>query len=340
MKALMWNGPRQMDLVRLDVPEPARGEALIKVAVVGICGSDLEGYLGHNSLRKPPLLMGHEFSGTIVSIGRDVKGWSVGDRVVANPLIACGTCPRCVRGRPNLCDRRQIVGIHRPGAYAEYTTVPVSCLQKFPDSLSFEDAALTEPLACALRAVRRSIADFPLVQMLVIGAGPIGILSALTAQVLGAAKVWIMDKNERRLQTAARLQLSGAFSSGDSDVAEQVRLAAGSRGVDVVLDAAGFQPTRELAIRLLNPGGIFMNIGLGIDDTVLPINHAIRSEIEIRGSFCYSPQDFSDALCLLESGKIGSEQWSTVRTLEDGIASFEELVSGQTSIGKILLSMD
>lgn len=346
MKAVMWTGAEQMEFIALALPEPKEDEALIQISYVGICGSDLEGYLGHNSLRHPPLLMGHEFSGAIVRLGRSaagapgsVNGLKEGDRVVVNPLIHCGSCPRCVRGRFNLCDRRQIIGIHRPGAYAEHVAVPVSQVVRIPEGLSDKRASLAEPLACSLRAARRAMATVPFGNVAVIGAGAIGLLCAFTAKLLGAGKVFVLDNNPLRLELVAGLGFDGAVNSADSDSLAAMQQAAGTKGIDIVIDAAGFNATRSLAKRIVNTGGTIMNIGLGSAESPLPINDMIRSETTVLGSFCYAPQDFADALTLLAEGKITEEGWTVTRPLSEGPECFRSLVRGEVPYGKIILTV-
>jgi threonine dehydrogenase-like Zn-dependent dehydrogenase len=337
MKAMIWNAPKQMDIMDVELPVIPQNEVLIQVKTVGICGSDLEGYLGHNSLRIPPLQMGHEFSGIITTIGSDVLHLQPGNRVVVNPLISCGVCLQCKRGLHSLCEVRRIIGIHRPGSYAEYVVVPAENVYPIEDHLTFETASLTEPLACSLRATRRAMAGRSLPNVVIIGAGSIGLLSGFVAKILGAGKVFILDVNEERLQTAEKLLFDGVLNSSASDIVEKLKARAGSKGIDVIVDAVGMQATRDLAIKLINPGGVIMNIGLGIDQTGLPVNHLIRFEIEIKGSFCYSGQDFIDALQLLTDGKVSEKGWSVIRPLSEGPNSFAELTSGKSGVGKILL---
>ena len=157
MKALIYEGPRLMNM--RDVPEPTPGpdEALIQVAYSGICGSELSGYLGQNTLRRPPLIMGHEFSGTIVALGEQVAAdptLAIGQRVTVNPLGYCGYCRYCMGGRHQLCPRRELLGAHRPGSFAAFVTAPARGVYPLPDNISMEHAALTEPLACALHAAQ------------------------------------------------------------------------------------------------------------------------------------------------------------------------------------------
>ncbi len=179
MKALVYEGPRQLNMQELPRPEIGPEEVLIKVAYSGICGSELGGYLGHNTLRRPPLVMGHEFSGQIAAVGSQVTAdypeLIPGMRVTANPLLYCGRCPACLAGRQNLCRQRQLLGAHRPGSYADFVKTHARMVYPLPDSLSLEQAALAEPLACAIRAVELAACS-TLDTVLVIGLGPIGLL--------------------------------------------------------------------------------------------------------------------------------------------------------------------
>ncbi|BBH20313.1 galactitol-1-phosphate 5-dehydrogenase [Paenibacillus baekrokdamisoli] len=335
MRAMVWTGPNMMNILDKEIPELGPTEVLIKVETVGICGSDLEGYLGHNSLRVPPLQMGHEFAGIIAAVGSEVTNLQVGKRVVVNPLITCGDCLQCKRGSHSLCKTRQIIGIHRPGGYAEYVTAPDSNVYPIEDHLSFETAALTEPLACSLRATRRAMERHDSPHVVVIGAGSIGLLSGFVARILGAGKIYLLDVNEERIATAKKFSFDDVFHSGTPNLIDHLQGLAGN--IDVIIDAVGLQSTRELAIKLVEPGGTIMNIGIGIDGTNLPVNHLIRSEIEIKGSFCYSEQDFIDSLQLLTDGRVSEHGWSVIRSLEEGPSSFAELTSGKSGVGKILL---
>ncbi|MBW7460403.1 alcohol dehydrogenase catalytic domain-containing protein, partial [Paenibacillus sepulcri] len=132
MEALVYQGPERITLEELEVPVPGADEVLIEVKSVGICGSELEGFLGHSSIRVPPLVMGHEFCGHITELGAGAGNLSVGDKVVVNPLISCGSCDRCLAGKHNVCRSRQIIGIHRPGAFARFVAVPAANVLQVP----------------------------------------------------------------------------------------------------------------------------------------------------------------------------------------------------------------
>ncbi len=331
----MWTEPNKMEIQEVSIPDLQKDEVLIKVDVVGICGSEIEGFLGHNSLRVPPLIMGHEFSGVVENT--DGSPDLIGKRVVVNPLISCGKCNRCLKGLENLCDNRSILGIHRPGAFGEYVSVPSSAVLPIPDHLNSFAASLTEPLACSLRATKRAMANHPFANVVVYGAGTIGLLSAFVAKILGAENVIVLDLNQERLNTIQESGIAHVIQSNKENVEERVKEIAGQKGVDIIIDAAGFVPTRQQAIKIINPGGVIMNIGLGVDETPIPINQTIRSEITELGSFCYTKQDFYEALQLLVNGQISEKVWSEVRPIENGHQSFVDLVSGNVVKSKIFL---
>ncbi|MEN2769006.1 galactitol-1-phosphate 5-dehydrogenase [Ornithinibacillus xuwenensis] len=340
MKVLSWNGPKQMDIEERPVPEIKADEVLVKVDVVGICGSEIEGFLGHNSLRVPPLVMGHEFSGRVTELGVAVTGVTKGAKVVVNPLLTCETCKQCVRGNETLCENRQIIGIHRSGAFAEYVAVPASAIVEVPESLDSYAASLAEPLACCFRAVRRAMALHSVPNVLIYGAGAIGLLSSFVAKELGANKVIVADINEERLATLKDVGITYTLNNGKDDFEQQLEDIVGYKGVDVIIDAVGFQPTRSQSAKLVNPGGVIMNVGLGIDETTVPINHFIRSEVTVLGSFCYTRQDFQDAVQLLVESKVTPKGWTEVRTLEEGQQSFMDLVEGKVKNSKIFLNIN
>ena len=174
MKALVWEGPRLMNMRDVAEPEPEPDEVLIKVAYSGICGSELGGYLGENTLRVPPLVMGHEFSGEIAKLGSQANqhkpNLAVGQRITVNPLVHCGRCRACLAGQFNLCQGREILGIHRPGSFADFIKAPAAMVYPLPDHLSLEHAALAEPVGCAVRAVKLAGCT-PMDSLLITGPG-------------------------------------------------------------------------------------------------------------------------------------------------------------------------
>jgi L-iditol 2-dehydrogenase len=342
MQALVWLGPRDMVQRAEPVPKPAEGEVLISVGAVGICGSELSGFLGHNSLRVPPLIMGHECAGRVVQATEGTfatgEAATVGARVTFNPLVVCGTCDRCSSGRSNLCRRRQLVGAHRPGGFAQYVAIPARQCYPLPESLSLVAGSLVEPLACSIRAVALSGVN-PQERLLILGAGPIGLCAVAAARAQGVEQILVSDVMPQRLEIARRWGASEIINAREQDVVAFVQeLYPG--GVDRVIDAVGATPVRTQAIRAVVPGGRVVLIGLHDEESVMPANYIIRQEITVTGSFAYTDDDFAQAVDLLVRGVVKpSADWLEERPLSDGPAAFAELVDGKAKAAKIVLTI-
>lgn len=340
MDALVWTGPREMILHVESVPQPAPDEALLEVAAVGICGSELSGYLGHNSLRRPPLIMGHEASGRIVTPATtplaDGRVHDAGTRVAFNPLVVCGRCDRCAAGRTNLCRNRQLVGAHRPGAFARYVAVPARQCWPLPDDLSMVAGALAEPLACAVHAVALSGIQAGQ-RLLILGAGAIGLCCVAAARALGVAEIAVSDVDSRRLQIARQWGALTTIDARRDDVTQAIQQSHPG-GVDAVIDAVGATPARAQAINAVVPGGTVVLIGLHDETSSLPVNYLVRQEVALIGSFAYTDDDFKRALDLLAQGLVRpADDWLQERPLSEGPAAFAELVAGSAAVAKIVL---
>ncbi len=332
MKALVYEGPREMHVREVPVPELKPDEVLIRVKRAGICGSELGGYLGHNSLRKPPLIMGHEFSGVIEQVGEQANGFKTGDRVTANPLVTCGTCRYCRNGASQLCGSRQLLGAHRPGAFAQFVAVPARNVYRLKESISFEEGALAEPFACAIH-VCRLLQLAPTDRLLIYGAGPIGLFALQAAKVYGIQEAVIVDLNEARLEIAK--ELGGMTAASLGELPEESR-----SGFDAAIDAVGAQATRQLSLAAVRAGGKVVFTGLHEADSTLPINDMIRSEMTVKGAFAYSQEDFETALLWIGQGRTNLLPWAETTPLRDGSSAFEKLIGGPGKIAKIFLSLE
>lgn len=332
MNALVYEGPRIMNMRKEPIPEAKDNEVIIRVEKVGICGSELSGYLGHNSLRFPPLIMGHEFAGKVVELGQQVNSVKTGDRVTVNPLISCGSCRCCKSGQPQLCPNRKIIGAHRPGAFAEYVAVPKNNVYVLPDNLTMDQGALTEPLACAVH-IARIVNMTPADKLLIFGAGPIGLLVLQVAKAYGLTDIVVMDLNKERLQIVDALDGIAVNSS------EQLKELLPQGGFDLSIDAVGVNATRRQCIELTRTGGSVAFSGLHEAESPIPINDIIRSELKLHGAFCYNDRDFEIALQWLKTDKVNLDPWLLHAPLEEGGACFEKLISNPGPIAKILLSV-
>jgi threonine dehydrogenase-like Zn-dependent dehydrogenase len=343
MEALVWLGPREMEMQQAAIPQLHTGEVLIAVRAAGICGSELSGYLGQNSLRVPPLVMGHEAAGEVIqSAGGTFADGSpahIGTRVTFNPLVTCGECDRCHVGLTNLCRQRQLIGAHRPGAFAQFVAVPAAQCHPLPANLSDTIASLTEPLACSLRAVKLTQVQ-PDQSLLILGAGPIGLFALIAARAEGIKRVYVSDLSESRLAVARQWGATETIHVQKQDVQATIQKIMPG-GVDTVIDAVGANVTRAQAVQAVVPGGTVVFIGLHDETSSLATNYLVRQEITIRGSFSYDQSDFKRAFDLLAQGLLqpGTE-WLEERPLAAGPSSFAQLVDGQVTATKIVLRID
>ena len=338
MRAAIWYGPREMQMADAPKPEPAPGEVLLKVDAVGICGSELSGYLGQNSLRKPPLIMGHEFSATITDAADDVEGYAAGERVTVNPMIPCNHCVMCRNGYENLCMNRSLIGAHRPGSFAEFVAVPAKTLYRLPEQVDPIAGTLVEPLACGLRAVELGQVS-PASSILIQGAGPIGLLVLLAAKKAGASVIAISDLVDERLEVAKAWGATHPLNPSRDDVAKIGREITNGLGFDAVVDAVGLPVTRQGAVLAARPGGHVVFTGLHEDETSLPCNTIVRSETNIHGAFCYTQQNFQAAVRLVSDGIVPTDtDWLTIRPLDQADASFAQLIDQPSTVTKVVLT--
>ncbi len=342
MRALLWEAARSMSLREQQEPEAAADEIIVKVGHAGICGSELSGYLGHNALRVPPLIMGHEFAGEIAAMGPLVPTFcpdlTIGALVTVNPLWYCGDCPSCAAGLNQLCANRRLLGAHRPGAFAEFISVPAKLAYALPDGMDTRIGALTEPVGCAVR-IAELAGDVADADCLIIGAGPIGLLSLQMLRYNGAARVFVAEIDAARLEMAAALG-GIPIQPRAEDTVEAVKQATAAAGVAVSVDAVGSALTREQCVAATRASGVLILSGLHEESSVMPVASMIRSEISAKGSFAYTPANFARALDLLGQGAIRLDPWIHEAPLAEGGLWFERLLDAPGDVSKVLLLPD
>jgi 2-desacetyl-2-hydroxyethyl bacteriochlorophyllide A dehydrogenase len=327
MRALVWHGPKQMSVEDVPDPEPAPGEVVLAPTAAGICGSDVEGYGGTQANRTPPLVMGHEFAGEVVAVGDGVDPAWRGRHVAVNPLVAGDDA---VEGIEQLSERRELIGVARPGAFAGLVRVPAERLRALPDGADPRLAALAEPLANGVHAVRigrAGVEGGPAERALVIGAGTIGLMTLQAAGLGGFGWTGALEPHAERRAAAAALGASETFARDDEVPA----------GLDVVFDAVGLAATRRLAASRLRPGGCAVLIGLAADPTPIDFHAVIRRGLTLRGAYAYTDADYDAALTHLLEGRAGLGALEAVQPLDAGPAAFAELAAGPSPRLKVFL---
>src|SRR2546422_5603588 len=329
VRALVWRGPRQMVVETVAEPRPGEDEVIVEPEAAGICGSEIEGYLGRMSNRTPPLVMGHEFAGTVVAASAARGEWS-GRRVAVNPLLSCRLCARCKAGERNLCAQRRLIGVHVAGGFAERVAVPAANLVALPDRVDARTGALVEPLANAVHAV--GLARRLLATEVAVGLGPrtIGPFALHAARAAGIADVRAVEPHEARRVAA----LAAGARAAHADAAELVR----ERRADLVIDAVGATATRRSALELVRPGGAVLLLGLHEDESALSFHRVVRDQVALQGSFAYTDADFDMALELLASGTISLGELASTLPLEAGPEAVAALAARPAAHLKTFLS--
>lgn len=323
MKALVYQGVEQLTFKEVPDTAPNNGEHLIRVEAVGICGSDMHAYLGHDARRPAPLILGHEAAGVIVGGPKD------GTRVTVNPLVTCSTCPACTSGRENLCPHREIISMPpREGAFAQFVAMPDRNLVEVPDAIPLTKAALAEPLAVSWHAVRLALeALHPAMdkRALVIGGGAIGLAAALALRAMGVDDVTVSEPNTLRREY---LQNLNAFEVLEQPQGEYA----------IVIDAVGYAATRATASASAAPGGAIAHVGLGEDTGGLDVRRMTLQEITFIGTYTYTAEDFQQTAQAIFDGRLGPLNWIEERDLSQGAQAFRDIRSGAVAAPKIILS--
>jgi L-iditol 2-dehydrogenase len=327
MKALVQTAPNTLAYRDEPDPAPVAGEAIIRVEAVGICGSDMHAIHGHDQRRPPPIILGHE------AAGRVLTGRLTGKRVAVNPLVVPADCPFARDGRPHLSPRREILSMPpRPGAFAELARAPEDNLVEIPEDMPAAKAALAEPVAVAYHAVHHGARllgrPLPAARCAVLGGGAIGLAAALVLVQAGAGEVWLVEPNAARRGTAARAGIAlirapdGAPEDGSCDL---------------VLDAVGAAATRASACRLARPGGVIVHAGLLPGADGLDVRRLTLQEITFTGTYCYTPAEFRTVVGLLVAGRLGALDWLEARPLAEGARAVADIDAGTVAAAKIIL---
>lgn len=308
MKALVLERYGEFVYKEVPTPSPGPGEVLVRVRACAVCGSDVHGSDGSTGRRRPPIIMGHEAAGEIAALGEGVTGWAVGERVTFDSTVYCNRCEMCLAGHVNLCASRQVLGVsceeyRRDGAFAEYVAVPAYILYRLPEGVSYQQAAMVEPLAIAYHGATRTIIR-PEDQLLILGVGTIGMLTLQVVRALGAQRVIAVDLDPEKLETALEKGVDAAVNAAAPDALQQIlALTPAQRGVDLAYDATGIQATMDLCLDALHLNGRLVLIGNLAPTVSFPLQKVVTRQLSLFGS-CASAGEYAACLQLIAERKV------------------------------------
>jgi L-iditol 2-dehydrogenase len=341
MKALVHIAPNKFEMQDFPKPVPGPREVLMRVKACGICGSDVHGMTGHTGRRIPPIIMGHEATGVIEEIGKDIKKFKVGDRITFDSTVYCNECKYCLQGLINLCSNRMVVGVSpgeykKHGAMAEYVTLPEQILYKLPDTVSFHQGALIEPLSISMHAVNRGRLRIN-EKVVVMGCGIIGLMAIQCAKLNGCGTLIAIDMNEARLEMAKKVGADIVVNPAKEKPMDVILSQTGGEGADAVFEAVGLNKTANDALSYVRKGGKLILIGNLTPADSFGLQSVVTREITIYGS-CASAGEYQDCVDMIGSGRIKVEPYiSKVAPLEEGQMWFDKLIAGKDPLYKVLL---
>ncbi len=340
MQALVLEEYNKLVYKEVEKPTPAAGEVLVEIKAVGICGSDVHGMDGSTGRRIPPIIMGHEASGVIVETGQGITGWEIGDRVTFDSTIYRLDDWYTRSGHYNLSDNRMVLGVScgdfkRDGAFAQYVTIPAHILYKIPGNVTFEQAAMVEPVAVALHSINLSGAKIN-ESAVVFGSGMIGLFIIQLLKQAGC-RVIAVDMLQEKLEMAKQAGADHVFNASSGNVATEIRNLTGNRGADLAFEAVGITPTIQTAVESLRKGGTLVLVGNLSPMIELPLQKVVTKELTVKGS-CAINGEYPAVLDLIASGKVNvNDMMSAVAPLSEGASWFDRLYNKEKGLLKVIL---
>ncbi|MCC8026989.1 MAG: zinc-binding alcohol dehydrogenase family protein [Clostridium sp.] len=306
MRAIKFEEPWKVECIELEKPVPGEGQALIKVKAAGICGSDIGAFRGTNPLVSFPRIIGHEIVGEVLSVPENnERGITVGDHVIVDPYLYCGTCYPCSIGRTNCCTDLKVLGVHVEGGMSDYMVHPANMLWKLPEDMPWDIAPMAEPLTIALHGIHRGHLSRG-EHVAIIGAGPIGLLAAMSAISYGAKPI-VIDVVNERLQFAKELGVNDTINSAEENLAEKVAEFTDGRMAELVMECSGANGAVRSTLDIVSNAGRITLTGWPKKETPLPTDAVTRKEVDISGART-SANEFEEAVRLIYSGKVDARR--------------------------------
>lgn len=335
----VMTAPGVIEFREIPTPEAGPGQALVKIEKIGICGSDIHVYHGEHPFTKYPITQGHEVSGEIAALGEGVTGFTVGQKVTIQPQVVCGKCWPCRHGKYNLCEELKVMGFQTTGVASRYFAVDASKLTPLPDSMSFDEGAMIEPLAVAVHAVRRA-GDVTGKDICVLGAGPIGILVAQVAKGLGARKVMVTDVSQIRLEKAKECGADLCVNTREKDFGQEFVACFGPDKADVIYDCAGNNVTMGQAIQYARKGSTIILVAVFATRGDIDLAVLNDHELDLNTSMMYRDEDYRKAIELVEEGKVHLKPLISKHfAFQDYLATYQYIDANRETTMKVIINV-
>ena len=332
--------PKKIAFREVPVPTPGPDQVLVKIKKIGVCGSDIHVYHGTHPYVSYPLTQGHEVSGQIVELGAYVKDLSLGQRVTIEPQVFCGRCHPCLHGKYNLCEGLKVMGFQTTGTASEYFAVDSSKVTPLPETMTYSEGAMIEPLAVTVHAAKR-FPDLKGAKVVVLGCGPIGILLIQSLKALGAAQVLATDISDTRLELAKRLGADFVVNTKQADYATALLDAFGPDKADVIYECAGTDLTMDQAIQNARKGSTIILVAVFGKRANVDLAKLNDSELDLNTSMMYRHEDYVDAIRFVQEGKIQLKPLQSAHfAFEDYQKAYEYIDSHRESTMKVLIDVD
>ena len=336
----VMTAPGEIIFREIPKPEPASDEVVVKIMKIGVCGSDIHVYHGKHPFTKYPVTQGHEVSGCVVSVGSDVHDLSVGQKVTIEPQVYCGKCYPCRHGKYNLCEELKVMGFQTTGTASEYFAVKASKVTPIPESMTYNEGAMIEPLAVTVHAARRA-GDLTGQKVVILGAGPIGILLAQSVKAFGASEVMITDVSDYRLRLASECGADYTINTRETDFNEAMLRAFGPDKADVIYDCAGNDTTINQAIRYARKGSLIILVAVFADMAKADLAVLNDHELDLNTSMMYRHEDYLDAIRFVSEGKVQLKPLMSKHfDFADYLAAYRYIDANRETTMKVLIDVD
>ncbi len=340
MKQAVMTSPGTIEFRQVPAPKPGPGEVLIRMKRIGVCGSDIHVYHGKHPFTSYPVVQGHEVSGQIAEVGAGVRGFQPGDKVTLIPQVTCGKCYPCTHGDYHICDHLKVMGFQTTGAASELFAVEAGKVLKLPEGMSFEQGAMVEPVAVGAHALRRGGGTRDR-KILVLGAGPIGNLTAQVARGLGASRVMITDLSDARLDIAGRCGIEARVNTAKTDLAAAVAKHLGPDKADLILECVGAQATIEQAVAVARKGTDIVVVGVFGGRPTVDLGAVQDRELRLIGTLMYQEADWRTAIELIAQGKVKLDPLITDSfAFADYLKAYQRIEENRDRSMKVMIRVD